>query len=127
MLASRDQERGDHVGQDSGKPGKQRQTSQNLQPDQPEIRGLTPGDWLPVEPDFLRREDVVLQDLTHTKSGLYQRRLRDLLLTNRPRPLRGLPSFERRGMAWFPRRLHSPPFKGGVAAQRPGWFVIGRE
>jgi hypothetical protein len=25
------------------------------------------------------------------------------------------------------RRAHSPPFKGGVAAQRPGWLVKGRE
>src|SRR5215831_15853898 len=29
-------------------------------------------------------------------------------------------------MGLIPRRAHSPPFKGGVAAQRPGWFVKGR-
>src|SRR5215475_6488608 len=76
VLASRDQKRGDPVCQDSRKPGKQRHTGQNLYPDQPEIHGLPPGDRLPVKPDFLSREDV-FQDLTHTKSGLYQRRLRD--------------------------------------------------
>jgi len=26
-------------------------------------------------------------------------------------------------MGLVPRRAHSPPFKGGVAAQRPGWLV----
>src|SRR5262249_24356162 len=38
--------------------------------------------------------------------------------------LRDHPSFERRGMGLVPRQAHSPPFKGGVAAQRPGWLVI---
>src|SRR5215470_10036438 len=30
-------------------------------------------------------------------------------------------------MGLVPRRPHSPPFKGGVAAQRPGWLVKRRE
>src|SRR5262245_5318427 len=49
-------------------------------------------------------------------SGEHERMLR-------ARPLRGHP-FERRGIGLVSRRVHSPPFKGGVAAQRPGWLVI---
>src|SRR6516165_2318287 len=29
-------------------------------------------------------------------------------------------------MGFSARRFHSPPFKGGEAAQRPGWLVKGR-
>ena len=29
-------------------------------------------------------------------------------------------------MSWFRDGPHSPPFKGGVAAQRPGWLVKSR-
>jgi hypothetical protein len=32
-----------------------------------------------------------------------------------------------RGIRLVVRRVHSPPFKGGVAAQRPGWLVKSRE
>jgi len=41
--------------------------------------------------------------------------------------VRGHPSFEKEGNGLVPRRPHSPPFKGGEAAQRPGWLVKGRE
>src|SRR5215468_11184923 len=39
----------------------------------------------------------------------------------------GATPFERTGTGLVPRRPHSPPFKGGVAAQRPGWLIKGRE
>src|SRR5215471_21023301 len=46
----------------------------------------------------------------------------DVKLLTTPAAAR-LPSFERRGMGPSRNQPHSPPFQGGVAAQRPGWLV----